>query len=121
MAPRDWRVRLDDVAQYAEDAMAFVAGTSFDAFVADVRTQRAVFYSLFVVGEAAKHVPASVRAMAPDAEWTRAIRFRDRVAHGYDALALPTVWDIVTRELPPLRDRIAALVAEMSRADELRA
>jgi len=110
---RDWRVRLDDVVQYADEAMAFVAGMRYEEFAADVRTQRAVFYSLLVVGEATKHVPDGVRDLAPDAGWARASRFRDRVAHGYDTLDLPTVWDIVTRHLPHYRERIAALITEL--------
>lgn len=110
---RDWRVWLDDVVQYADEAMGFVADMSFAEFTADVRTQRAVFYSLLVVGEATKHVPDAVRSLASEAGWIGATRFRDRVAHGCDTLDLPTVWEIVTRYLPPYRDRVALLVAEL--------
>lgn len=110
---RDWRVRLDDVVQYADEAIAFVSGMSFEAFAADVRTRRAVSYALLVVGEAVKHVPEAVRARAPRAGWTGAMRFRDRVAHGYDALDLSIVWDIVTDHLPPLRDEAVALIVAL--------
>lgn len=110
---RDWRVRLDDIVQYADEAVAFVAGMTFDAFATDVRTQRAVSYALLVVGEAAKHVPLAVRARTPAVGWVPAMRFRDRVAHGYGSLDLAAVWTIVTHDLPLLRDQVAALIAEL--------
>ena len=117
MSPRDPRIRLDDIVRHAGDATAFVDGMSFDAFAADVRTQRAVFYSLLVVGEAAKHVPGEVRDRAPQVEWKRAMQFRDRAAHGYDSLSLPEVWKIVTRDLPTLRNQVAALIATLDAED----
>ena len=114
---RDPRLRLDDIVQYADKAMAFVAEMSFDAFAGDVKTQWAVSYALLVVGEAAKHVPGAVRARAPRAAWEDAMRFRDRAAHGYDSLKLAVVWEILTRDLPRLRDEVAALIARLDAED----
>ena len=34
----------------------------------------------------------------------------DRVLHGYFTVDLEIVWEIVETELPPLRDRLAALL-----------
>lgn len=86
---REWRLRLADVVSYADDALAFVEGMTFDQFAADRRTQLAVLYSLLVVGEASKHVPADVRVRAPEANWRGASGFRDFAAHGYAAFPCP--------------------------------
>lgn len=110
---RDWRLRLDDVVQYGREAVGFVAGVTYEEFASDLRTQRAVVYSLLVVGEATKHVPDDVRARAPRTDWVGAMRFRDRVAHGYDAIDLPTVWRIVHEVVPGYVAEVAALTAEL--------
>lgn len=114
---RDPRVPLDDVVRYANDAIAFVGGMSFEAFAADERTHRAVLYSLLVVGEAAKRVPGEVRDRAPGVRWREAMSFRNRAAHGYDSINLVRVWGIVTQELPPFRDGVAALLATLDAED----
>lgn len=114
---RDPRLRLDDIVEYADKAMAFVAGMSLDDFSSDLKTQWAVSYALLVVGEAAKHVPAAVRARAPHAEWDGATQFRNRAAHGYDSLKVPAMWDILTKALPQFRDEVAALIATLDAKD----
>lgn len=35
------------------------------------------------------------------------------MAHGYRSIELETVWLIVTRSVPALRDRLVALLAEL--------
>lgn len=114
---RDWLVRLADIVRYADDAHGFVTGMTFDDFATDLRTQRAVVYSLLAVGEAVKHVPPAVRERAPQVNWRGAAGFRDRVAHGYAEVRLDAVWQILSIHLPPLRDQAAALLAEADRID----
>lgn len=110
---RDWRRRLADIVQYADDATAFVSGLTFEQFAADPRTQRAVLYSLLVIGEASKHVPESVRARAPGANFRGASGFRDFAAHGYHEIVLPEVWRVLTVSLPALRAQVVALLAAL--------
>lgn len=111
----DWRLRLADIVAYADDAVGFVAGMTYEDFAADARTQRAVLYSLLVVGAATKHVPDDVRARVPAAGWRGAAGFRDLAAHGYASMRLPEVWRILTTSLPAFRAHVAALLADAER------
>jgi uncharacterized protein with HEPN domain len=47
---------LDHIGQAATDARSFVEGMSKDDFLADKRTQSAVFMNLIIIGEAAAKV-----------------------------------------------------------------
>jgi uncharacterized protein with HEPN domain len=49
----DW---LEHIRRAATDACGFVQGLDKQAFLTDVRTQRAVVMSLLIVGEAAARV-----------------------------------------------------------------
>lgn len=61
MRRRDYRLFLQDIQDAIQDAQAFVSGMDYEAFLADRKTQNAVVHSLEIIGEAAKHIPQSVR------------------------------------------------------------
>ncbi len=54
---RDWRLYADDILEACAKVRRFIAGMSFERFVADERTRDAVVRNLEVIGEAAKNLP----------------------------------------------------------------
>jgi uncharacterized protein with HEPN domain len=61
---------------------------------------------LEIIGEAASRMPEDERAGYPGIPWPQIVSLRNRLIHGYDAVDFDILWQIVTRDLPPL---IAAL------------
>lgn len=57
MSPRTWRERFDDILTCARNIESFTAGMSFDTFVDDPRTIRAVAFEFTTMGEAARAIP----------------------------------------------------------------
>jgi len=55
-----------------------------------------------IVGEASKYVSPATQAAAPTIPWSQIARTRDRLIHGYFAVNLDRLWEIVTADLPPL-------------------
>ena len=96
---------LDHIRQAAADACGFVQGMDKAAFMADLRTQRAVVMSLIIVGEAATKVveqyPDFASAQA-DVPWRSMRGMRNRIAHGYFDIELNVVWNTVQEDLPVL-------------------
>ena len=45
--------------------------------------------------------------------WREIIGTRNRLAHAYLGMDADTVWDIVSNELPQLRDALTALLAQL--------
>ena len=66
---RDIALYLSDILQNIDDTREFTAGMSYGEFGADKKTINAVVRSIEVIGEAAKHVPGEVRALAPSVPW----------------------------------------------------
>jgi uncharacterized protein with HEPN domain len=92
---------IDAVIEYTQDG--------HDAFSADRKTQDAVIRNIEVLGQAVKGLSAETRADNDSIPWRQIAGMRDRLIHEYFGVDLALVWDVVARELPTLRPRIAAL------------
>lgn len=64
-----------------------------------------------ILGEAANRVPAEEQKQHPEIPWSQIIGLRNRLIHGYDAIDLDILWQIVVQDLDPL---IASLEAVLS-------
>lgn len=76
---------------------------------------------LQIVGEAARAVPESVRAFAPEIPWREIVGMRSVLVHGYFEVDTGLVWDAVTRDVPQLKpameELLACIEAEGSRSN----
>ena len=54
---RDWRLSVQDMIEFAEQAVAYAEGLDQRAFTADRRTYDATLRNIELLGEAATHVP----------------------------------------------------------------
>ncbi len=57
---------------------------------------------LEIIGEAAARTPQEERSRYPAIPWVQVVGLRNRLIHGYDSVDLDILWQIVTRDLPPL-------------------
>ena len=110
-AERDERLYVSDMRDAVDRILRYTVGGR-TAFFADAMVQDAVIRNLEVMGEAVRKVPESTRSAHPGIPWKQIAGTRDRVIHGYFTVDLEIAWEIVETELPPLRDRLAALFPE---------
>jgi uncharacterized protein with HEPN domain len=92
--------------EYGREAI----GLMRDKKRADLDTDRtlglATLRCLEIVGEAASHIPESLRQQHPQIPWPQIIGTRNRLVHGYDLVDYDIIWSTIAEDLPPL---IAAL------------
>lgn len=103
---RSWRLFLQDMLQAVRKVERFTAGRDFAALVADEMAYDATLRNLEVLGAAAKGIPEAVRARHPHVDWRGIAGLRDILAHAYFALDDATLWDIIQRKLPLLRQQL---------------
>lgn len=109
MARRDERLYLSEILEAIDRVLRYTADGR-DAFQADLRTQDAVVRNLEVMGEAVRALPESTRGAHPQVPWSKITGTRDRLIHGYFSVDLDIIWAIVERELPRLREQVAAIL-----------
>ncbi|MCY3787089.1 MAG: DUF86 domain-containing protein [bacterium] len=106
---RDWRFYVQDMVEFGERVAAYVEGLDQQAFKADQRTYDAALRNIELLGEAATHVPESVRAEHPEIAWRQIVGTRNRLAHGYLGIDDDVIWDIIQTDIPGLLDALRRL------------
>lgn len=108
---REWRFYVEDMLAFCDKVLAYTKGIDRAGFASDPMRYDATLRNLELIGEAATHVPAEVRAAADDVPWRLVIAVRNRLIHGYLGIDDDTVWSIVRDDLAPLRAALIALLA----------
>lgn len=112
MKERDFTDYIKDILISMQDVEEFTSGITFEDFLQDKKTIKAVIRSLEVLGEAAKKIPDDIKARYPRIPWKRMAGMRDKLIHEYFGVDLQIVWNVVKQELPPVKPAIEELVRE---------
>jgi uncharacterized protein with HEPN domain len=83
---------------------------SFEVFQGDEKTQDAIMFNLIILGEAANRIPTEYQEKHSEIPWSSIIGTRNVIVHGYDQVKLQIVWDIVHKNLHPLKLTLINLV-----------
>ena len=99
---REWRFFISDMIGFCERILAFTQGTDRTEFPADAMRYDATVRNIELVGEAATHVPESVRRDHPEIPWRMMIATRNQLIHGYLGIDDDVLWSIVQTDIPTL-------------------
>lgn len=113
---RDPTERLRDILE-AIAALERHAPGDQAAFVRDELVQVWCLRHLQIIGEAARGLPDTVRALVPDVPWPKIIGMRNVLVHGYFEIDIDIVWLAVTRDVPALKVTMERLLAILERRD----
>jgi uncharacterized protein with HEPN domain len=102
-----------DIVDHAEKAMRFVHDVSFDDFCDNEEKVFAVVKMLEIIGEAARHLPKSVRDKYTTVPWKQVTGMRDKMTHEYFSVDLEVVWHTVHEDLPPLRETTKKMLEDL--------
>jgi len=83
---------------------------SFEAFLDDEKTQDAIMFNIIILGEAANRIGKDFQEEHPEIPWASIIGTRNVIVHGYDQIKLQIVWDILTKDLPSLKNKLQSII-----------
>jgi uncharacterized protein with HEPN domain len=98
--------------QALERITRYLQRQTFDTFEQNELLVDGIVRNLELLGEAAKHVPQDIRSNHPSVPWTKIAGLRDILTHQYFAVDLQIIWDVVTNQVPTLRNAIRVMLEE---------
>jgi uncharacterized protein with HEPN domain len=106
------RIRVQHILDEAGEVFKYTEGISFDEFVEDGKTVRAVIRSIEVIGEAASKISIEFRKEHPDVPWQKIIGMRNRLIHVYFDIDYNIIWQTVKENLPPLIEQMQSILKD---------
>jgi uncharacterized protein with HEPN domain len=80
----------------------YIAGLSYEDFVADDKTVDAVIRQLTIIGEASNHIPEEVTSQYSNIPWHAVRGMRNVVVHEYFSVNTRILWQTATVNVPRL-------------------
>lgn len=103
---REWHFYVDDMIDFAEKVLAYSEGFDQARFVTSGVNYDATVRNLELIGEAATHIPDSVRSAHPEIPWRLIVATRNRLIHGYLGIDNDTLWSIIQTDIPALLSQL---------------
>ena len=102
MSPRNWEQRVRDMIASARIILDFTAGMTFDAFLNNAQTIRAVAFEFTILGEAARAMPVEIQERFADVPWGKMQGIRNILIREYFRLDEEILWNAVQQDIPQL-------------------
>ncbi len=112
MSPRDWQTRIQDMLTCGYNINEFTSGLSYDAFLDDPRTIRAVAFELTTLGEAVRALPIEIKDSYPEIPWGKIQGTRNVLIHEYYRLDEEIIWQTIQKDIPSLIEMLEKIIKD---------
>jgi uncharacterized protein with HEPN domain len=106
------RQRLEDILEAVAVAQT-IAERGRQDFDDDPVARLAAEAAVTRIGEAARHLPEEVTALAADVPWAQIRGMRNVMTHAYFDIEIDVLWTTIARDLPTLATQVAALLEKL--------
>jgi uncharacterized protein with HEPN domain len=109
--------RLEDILANIQRIERYTKDYDFERFRKDLQCQDAVERCLARISEAAKKLEGTVDSIAPDQPWADIRGLGNVLRHEYNGIYPETIWEIVSRDLAPLKRAVEAIIRNAGRGE----
>ena len=105
--------RLQDIVQAIDTIFRYVDGRDMQEFLADKKSYHAVIYNIMIIGEAANMLTFEFRESHSELQWRQITNMRNFLIHGYHNVEEDLVWEAISVDLHPIREKIVKFLEEI--------
>lgn len=107
------KVRLLHIVDAINEIESYIQGVDFDSFVKNSMMFNASLRQLEVIGEASNRLSEKLLNNNSAIPWARIIGLRNLVIHEYFGIDDLTIWNVITINLPDLKNAVLVLLDDM--------
>ncbi|MEA2930506.1 MAG: hypothetical protein QOG38_2934 [Hyphomicrobiales bacterium] len=107
---------LSDILDAIANVERVVEGRTFHDFEGDWLLRRGVERAIEIISEATRRIPPELRALRPEIPWPDIAAIGNILRHKYHSISTPIIWEVVQKDLPPLRVAILAILDQSVRS-----
>ncbi len=104
------RAKLAKMRYFADKIISYTKDFDYDSFRKNSILVEACIFNLSQIGEISHKVSEDYQKKHPDIPWRTLYGLRNQIVHEYEGVNLVIVWDIITEDLPKLREKFHNLV-----------
>jgi len=110
--PKDNSAYLKHIRDSIYRIEIYISGIDKSIFLDDLHemVRAAVVRELEIIGEAANATEQNFRETNKNLPWRDMIDTRNKIIHDYMSVDYELVWDIIIKDLPPLKIQVETLV-----------
>lgn len=101
---------MSDILEAIQNIQQYTENLSFEDIRKSKMVRDAVIRNLEIIGEAVKNIPDEIKSKYPEIAWRKVAGLRDRLIHRYFEVDFEILWDVITAELPDLKNKISAIL-----------
>ena len=109
MPKRDAGLLIEDMLTAMDRIENYIANQDRASFLKDQKTIDAVVRNLEVLGEATRQLPEEFIQQHNHVPWRLVAGLRNRIVHEYFGLDLEIIWQIISEDLPPVKNQLRNL------------
>lgn len=110
MSPRDWHTRIQDMLTCCNNIQEFSSLSSYESFLDDPKTIRAVAFELTTIGEAVRALPNEIKDKYPEIPWGKIQGIRNVLFHEYYKLDEEIIWQTIQDDIPNLVEMLEKII-----------
>ena len=109
MPKRNSRLLIEDIVTAVFKIEKYTAKSDREHFLKDEKTIDAVVRNLEIIGEACRQLPEEFKERHSTIPWHKIAGLRNRIVHDYFGVDLELIWQIISIEIPALKNSISSL------------
>lgn len=105
------RVILQKLCGYCDKLTDYCRDCTYDTFRQDTKLVEACVFNLSQMGELCRLADGDFAKSHPEVPWAAMYGLRNRIVHDYEGVNLSLVWEIISEDIPALRDTLQGLLS----------
>ena len=103
------RIIVEKMLGYIDRILSYCSEKDYTAFISDTILTEACVFNLSQLGELATKLDSDYTAEHSDIPWNEMRGLRNRIVHDYEGVKLILVWEIISEDLPILKEKLSLL------------